>query len=145
MQLHQLKPKNIQKDKKRVGRGGKRGTYSGRGMKGQLARAGRKLRPEIRDFVKKIPKRRGYDFPSIQTKPQVVNLKDLEKNYKDGETVNPETLIEKGLIDKVNNRVPNLLAGKAGVKILGDGKLTKKLEFKDCKMSESVKKALKIK
>lgn len=136
MQLYQLKPKNIQKGKKRVGRGGKRGTYSGKGMKGQLARAGRKLRPEIRDFVKKIPKRRGYDFPSVQTKPQVVNLKDLEKNYKDGEVISPETLIEKGLIDKVNSRIPE-------VKILGDGKLTKKLKVENCKLSKSAEKALK--
>ena len=136
MQLHQLKPKNIQKTKKRVGRGGKRGTYSGKGMKGQLARAGRKLRPEIRDFVKKIPKRRGYDFPSIQTKPQIVNLKDLEEKYKDGETISPETLIEKGLIAKVKR-------GVVDVKILGDGKLTKKLKVENCKLSKSAEKALK--
>jgi large subunit ribosomal protein L15 len=136
MQLHQVKPKNINKNKKRVGRGGKRGTYSGKGMKGQLARAGRKLRPEIRDFVKKIPKKRGYDFKSFQIKPQVVNLQDLDKKYNDGETVTPETLIEKGLIVKVNMRIPE-------VKILGQGKLTRKLKVENCKMSESVKKALK--
>ncbi|MDP2946636.1 MAG: uL15 family ribosomal protein [Nanoarchaeota archaeon] len=142
MQLHQVKPKHIQKNKKRVGRGGKRGTYSGKGMKGQLARAGRKLRPEIRDFVKKIPKKRGYDFKSFQIKPQIVNLKDLEEKYKDGEIVSPETLIEKGLIVKVKGR-PDLPAGRQGVKILGDGKLTKKIKVENCKMSESVKKVLK--
>jgi len=136
MQLYQVKPKNIQKSKKRVGRGGKRGTYSGKGMKGQLARAGRKLKPEIRDFVKKIPKRRGYDFRSIQTKPQVVNLKDLEEKYKNGEVVSPETLIEKGLIVKINKKIPK-------VKILGDGKLTKKLKVENCKLSKSAEKALK--
>jgi large subunit ribosomal protein L15 len=136
MQLYQVKPKNIQKNKKRVGRGGKRGTYSGKGLKGQLSRAGRKLRPEIRDFVKKIPKKRGYDFQSFQVKPQIVNLKDLEEKYKDGEIVSPETLIEKGLIVKVNKRIPE-------VKILGEGKLTKKLKVENCKMSESVKKVLK--
>lgn len=41
MQLHELKPKHKAKKKKRVGRGGKRGTFSGRGVKGQKARAGR--------------------------------------------------------------------------------------------------------
>ena len=142
MQLYQLKPKNINKNKKRVGRGGKRGTFSGKGAKGQLARAGRKLRPEIRDFVKKIPKKRGYDFKSFQTKPQIVNLQDLDKKYNDGEIVTPETLIEKGLIVKVKGR-PDLPAGRQGVKILGQGKLTKKLKVENCKMSESVKKALK--
>ena len=134
MQLYQLKPKNINKNKKRVGRGGKRGTFSGKGSKGQLARAGRKLRPEIRDFVKKIPKKRGYDFKSFRTKPQIVNLQDLDKKYNDGEIVTPETLIEKGLIVKVNNRIPE-------IKILGQGKLTKKLKVEGCKLSKSAEKA----
>ena len=45
---------------RRVGRGGKRGKTSGRGGKGQTARSGNKIRPEWRDLIKKIPKRRGY-------------------------------------------------------------------------------------
>jgi large subunit ribosomal protein L15 len=116
-----------------VGRGGKRGTYSGKGSKGQLSRAGRKLRPEIRDFIKKIPKKRGYRFKSFAVKPQVVNLKDLEKKYNNGEIVSPETLLEKGLIVKVNNKIPD-------VKILGDGELKKKLKVENCRMSKSVEK-----
>ena len=59
MQLHQIQPLNKRKSKRRVGRGGKRGTYCGRGMKGQRARTGAKVRPEIRDLIKKIPKIRG--------------------------------------------------------------------------------------
>jgi len=47
MQLHQLKPKNKLKKAKRIGRGGKRGTYSGKGIKGQRSRAGAKIRPEF--------------------------------------------------------------------------------------------------
>ncbi|MCX6730135.1 MAG: uL15 family ribosomal protein [Candidatus Portnoybacteria bacterium] len=134
MQLHQIKPKNINKNKKRVGRGGKRGTFSGRGAKGQLARAGRKLRPDLREAIKKIPKKRGYDFKSFRIKPQVVNLKDLNEKFKDGEIVNPETLIEKKLIAKVKGRMPE-------VKILGEGKLTKKLKVENCKLSKSAEKA----
>lgn len=134
MQLHQVKPKNINKSKKRVGRGGKRGTYSGKGMKGQLARAGRKLKPEIRDFVKKIPKSRGYDFKSFRDKPQIINLGDLNEHFKDGEIVSPQTLMERGLVAKMNNRMPV-------VKILGEGKLTKKLKVEDCKLSKSAEKA----
>jgi len=131
MQLHQLK--GNKKKKKRIGRGGKRGTYSGRGMKGQKSRAGRKMRPELRDFIKKIPKKRGYRFkPGL--KPQVVNLKDLEKHFSEGDIVSPETLFKKGLIGKVK---------KEGVKILGKGELKKKLEIKDCKASKSVKKIIK--
>lgn len=60
MQLHQIKPSHKLKTKKRIGRGGKKGTYSGKGMKGQKSRAGAKIRPELRDFIKKIPKVRGY-------------------------------------------------------------------------------------
>lgn len=59
MQLHQIQPKNSIKKSRRVGRGGKRGTYSGAGIKGQKSRAGAKIRPELRDLVKKIHKLRG--------------------------------------------------------------------------------------
>lgn len=62
MQLHELKPKHKRKKRKRVGRGGKRGTYSGRGIKGQKARAGRRLKPVIRELIKRYPKLRGYKF-----------------------------------------------------------------------------------
>ena len=133
MQLHQIKPIHKQRRSKRVGRGGKRGTYSGRGIKGQKARAGRKLRPEIRDFIKKIPKQRGYRFKSFREKPAIVNLKDLEKNFQNNEVVSPETLLEKGLIAKVKGRMPE-------VKILGKGKLTKKLKIQNCRMSKSAEK-----
>lgn len=135
MQLHQLKPIHKHKREKRVGRGGKRGTYSGRGIKGQKARAGHKIRPEIRDFIKKIPKKRGYRFKPIKPKPAVINLRDLEKNFKEGETVSPETLFKKGLIAKIKGRVPE-------VKILGSGELKKKLEIKGCKLSKSVEKII---
>jgi len=59
MQLHEVRPVTINKSKKRVGRGGKRGTYSGRGIKGQKSRAGRKIRPAIRDLMQRTPKLRG--------------------------------------------------------------------------------------
>lgn len=59
MQLHQLQPLYKLKDKKRIGRGGKRGTYSGRGQKGQKARAGHKIRPALRDLIQRLPKLRG--------------------------------------------------------------------------------------
>jgi ribosomal protein L15 len=56
MQLHTLKRKTQRQTKQQVGRGSKRGKTSGRGQKGQTSRAGRKLRPEIREIIKKIPK-----------------------------------------------------------------------------------------
>ena len=66
MQLHDIKRKTPNKKAPLVGRGGKRGKTSGRGTKGQNARAGRKKRPEIRDFIKRMPKLRGYAFKSFQ-------------------------------------------------------------------------------
>ena len=56
MQLKDLKRENPNKRSTRVGRGGKRGKTSGRGHKGQNARAGNSKRPEIRDIIKKVPK-----------------------------------------------------------------------------------------
>ena len=58
--MHELKPEHKNKKSKRIGRGGKRGTYSGRGVKGQKSRAGRKFQPIIRELIKKYPKLKGY-------------------------------------------------------------------------------------
>jgi len=76
MQLHDLKI-SIKKKKKRVGRGGKRGTYSGRGQKGQKARAGRRIRPAERDLILKIPKLRGFKNKAAKPKPFIIKIKDL--------------------------------------------------------------------
>ena len=78
MQLHELKRDTPYKREKRVGRGGKRGKTSGRGTKGQKARAGHSILPTIREQLKKLPKRRGYKMPSIQAKALVVNVGELE-------------------------------------------------------------------
>ncbi len=134
MQLHQIQPKNKLKKKKRIGRGGKKGTYSGRGVKGQKARAGRKLQPIIREIIKKYPKLRGYNFNSLQNKPplEIVNLSQIEVKFKEGETVTPESLVEKKLIKKIKGRIPR-------VKILGDGEITKKINIRQCLISKSAK------
>ncbi len=132
MQIHQIKPKHKLKKKKRVGRGGKRGTYSGKGIKGQKSRAGRKMVPVIRELIKKYPKLRGYRAQNRAENIVVVNLKDLDKNFKDSEVVNPRALLEKKLIRRIKGRTPK-------VKILGKGELSKKLIIEDCEMSEKVK------
>lgn len=132
MQIHQIGNTQKQKGRRRIGRGGKRGTYSGRGVKGQKARAGRKLRPEWRDVLKRIPKRRGYRFKSIKTKPAVLNLNDLNSIFKEGEIVTVSVLANKGLINKIKGKTP-------AVKILGDGQLNKKLDFKGVAVSKSAR------
>ena len=66
MQIHNLKRQHKNKKDRLVGRGGKHAKTSGRGGKGQTARAGNKRRPELRDIIKKLPKMRGYQFKSIR-------------------------------------------------------------------------------
>ena len=137
MQLHDLKRKTENKAPKRVGRGGGRGKTSGRGTKGQKARAGHSIMPAIREQLKKLPKLRGRGIGgliTIQSKPLVVNIASLEVAFSSGEAVNPKTLIERGLIRTRKN------ASKAPVvKILGDGDITKKFVITGCKVSTSAK------
>ena len=135
MQIHELKPKHKNKGKKRVGRGGKKGTYSGKGNKGQKSRAGRKMVPIIRELIKRYPKLKGYRSFVLDDYSAVVNLETLEKISKDGETVNPENLIKKGIVSRMKGRNPK-------VKILGTGTLTKKLVVENCKTSKSAKEAI---
>ena len=124
MQIHQLKRNNQRKIARRVGRGGKRGTYSGRGIKGQGARAGGKFRPEEREIIKKIPKLRGYRFPSFQQKPAIVNFDTIERRFAEGDTISPASLVAQGLVARARGRAPK-------VKILGRGEAKKKFIFKD--------------
>ena len=67
MQFHNLKSKTKRKRSRQVGRGGTRGKTSGRGTKGQNARAGRKKRPELRDIIKRVPKLRGRGKSSLKS------------------------------------------------------------------------------
>lgn len=81
MQIHELKRKNKNKKDRIVGRGGKHAKTSGRGGKGQTARAGNKRRPELRDIIKKLPKLRGYKFNSF-AKNVVIPMADIQKDGK---------------------------------------------------------------
>lgn len=130
MQLHEIKSQTKFKKHRRVGRGGKRGTYSGRGIKGQRARAGAKIRPAEREILKKIPKLRGYKFKSFRPKPAVVNTGDVQKKFKAGDVVSPASLLKAGLIRRIKGRVPR-------VKILGRGDFKKKIIFQDVVFSKS--------
>lgn len=132
MQLHQIKRKNPNKKAVQIGRGGKRGKTSGRGHKGQNARAGTSKRPEMRDIIKKLPKRRGYRFKSLQIKPVVINLESIEEHFSNGDVVNPTVLLEKLLITKDNGKVPT-------VKILSRGEITKKVSVSGCLFSKVTK------
>ena len=138
MQLHELKPTAPRKTAKRIGRGGKRGKTSGRGGKGQTARTGNSTRPEMRDFIKKLPKLRGHGVNRSRTvngervRPVVVNLSKLEAAFAAGDTVSPKTLVAAKVIETIAKRVPK-------VKILATGELTKKLMVEGCELSETAK------
>lgn len=130
MQIHQLKVK-IQKKKRRVGRGGKKGTYSGRGMKGQKSRSGSSVNPIFEGgrstLIEHLPKMRG--FKSHRPKNQLVSLDQLEKYFASGDIVNPQSLLSKKLIDRI----------KAPVKILSDGKILKNITVEKCLVSKTAK------
>ena len=101
MQYHTLKRRTPNKRKVQVGRGGTRGKTSGKGTKGQNARSGRKKRPEMRDIIKRLPKLRGRGISplkSIQGASVAVNLVEIEKAFKAGETVSPKTLTDKNIV-----------------------------------------------
>ncbi len=116
-----------------MGRGGKRGTYSGRGIKGQRARAGSRIRPALRDLIKRIPKLRGVKFRERRgARARVVNLSVIEKKFENGETVSPKILWEKKIIRKIKGKIPP-------VKLLGSGEITRKLLVKDCQTSKSAR------
>lgn len=135
MQLHNLIPKTKNKKSILVGRGGKRGKTSGRGGKGQTARAGNKKRPELRDFIKRIPKLRGRGVnqnKSINLKPIIVNLDMIEAVFETGSIISPATLIERKTISTLDGKIPS-------VKILGAGEITKKFTIENCLISKQAK------
>lgn len=136
MQIHQLKVKK-RKDKKQVGRGGKRGTYSGKGNKGQKARSGAKINPLFEggrsSLLERLKKVRG--FKSRNAKKTVVKLEALEKVFKNGDVISVESLVAAKIIDKKSSR--------NGVKILSVGAITKKLSVaKEILLSQTAKDAI---
>ena len=137
MQLHDLKREHKLKTAKRVGRGGKRGKTSGRGMKGQKARTGNSMRPAMRDVIMKLPKLRGHGVHSGKNKAIInkyfpVNVSALEKAFQNGEVVSQFSLVEKGVVEKVRGRIPR-------IKILGNGELKKKLIVEGLSLSKTAR------
>ena len=118
-----------------MGRGGKRGTYCGRGRKGQKARESHNFVPVIRGLIKRYPKLRGYRFKSRKGEIAVVNIEALEKKFKAGDLVNPETLLKFGLIRRIKGVTPR-------VKILAKGKITKNLVVENSQLSKGAKEAI---
>ena len=138
MRLHDLSPAPGSKHKpKRLGRGtgSGRGTTAGRGHKGQKSRTSGGVRAGFEGgqtpLYRRLPQRRG--FRNINRREYaVVNLDDLER-FDAGTEVTPETLVTSGLVKKM----------KDGLKVLGDGQITKSLTIRAHKFSKSAEEKLK--
>jgi large subunit ribosomal protein L15 len=136
MQTHQIKRATPLKKAKLVGRGGKRGKTSGKGGKGQTARAGHRVRPAMRDIIKKLPKLRGHGKNRAKSvfdrgPEAVVNVGALNV-FESGATVNPTALVARGLIGEAFGKHPK-------VKILGNGDLSVKVTVERCDVSATAK------
>jgi large subunit ribosomal protein L15 len=136
MQLNSLKLKNRRKQRKTIGRGGKKGTYCGKGMKGQKARSGGNVDPLFEGgrstLIDHMKKKRG--FKALNSKHVTVDLKKLDNKFKNGDIINREALIKTGLID--DN------VGKQKIKILGKEKIKHTFEIFGILASASAKKAI---
>ena len=137
MKLHELRPNDKAfKERKRVGRGpgSGLGKTSGKGHKGQNARSGGGVRPGFEGgqlpLFRRLPKR-GFSNAKFKTENAVINLSDLNK-FEDGAIVTPEILKEMGIL---KNQLD-------GVKVLGNGKLEKKLTVKAHRFSKTAQEAI---
>ncbi|KKT90880.1 MAG: 50S ribosomal protein L15 [Candidatus Jorgensenbacteria bacterium GW2011_GWA2_45_13] len=131
MEVHKLKPNYKKKKGKRVGRGGKRGTFSGRGQKGQKARAGHSIRPAERDLISKLPKLRGTkNSRNSRIQRKELNLNDLQKLEE--KIINKEVLKKHGIIKSAMETV----------KVLGTGKISRPVVLKGITASASAKKKI---
>lgn len=141
IKLFDLKPgAKSRRRSRRVGRGNNAsdpGTYSGRGIKGQRSRSGGKKGLKLRGLrsnLRSMPKLKGKGFNkrnSLSIKP--ISLKDLENKFKGNEIIDIAKLVKSGLIKKKDRRV----------KILAQGRITKKLTIKACQFSKAAGKAIK--
>lgn len=139
MKIHDLRPAlGSTKTRKRVGRGSGSGlgTTAGKGHKGQKARSGGQTKPGFEGgqmpLTRRLPKR-GFNNKMFATVYEIVNLYQIEEKFDNGDVVNRDTLVEKGLIK----------GNKDGVKVLAVGDLTKKLTFEVDKISSAAEEKIK--
>ena len=138
MKLHDIKPNPGAKHRRRrVGNGESSGLGKtcGKGHKGQKSRSGASIRPNFEGgqmpIFRRLPKK-GFNNAQFKTKFAIVNLRDLEDKYEDGDTVNEETLRSHGLVKGIYD----------AVKVLGEGDLSKKLTVEVEKVSASAREKL---
>ena len=139
MKLHELSSgEGVRRERRRVGRGHGSGRVktSGRGTKGQNARAGGGTRLGFEGgqnpWTMRIPHKRGFNIGRFRKTVQELNLHDLERVFAAGDSVTLATLCERGLIDNV----------KDTVKLLGEGALSKRLTLEVHSASASARAAV---
>lgn len=132
MKLENLSPAyGSKQSRKRIGRGGKYSKTAGKGEKGQNARSGGGVRVGFEGGQLPLFRRlgkRGFNNTRFATVYAIVNVSDLNR-FEDGTVVTPELLIETGLLKKQLD----------GVKVLGNGELTKKLTVRATSFSKTAK------
>lgn len=117
----------------RIGRSGKRGSYSGRGQKGQRSRSGHRIRPAERDIILKIPKMRGFRNKPKRDVPVVFNLGALATKFetqKGALTIDHATLRTAGLLKKDYKGI---------VKLLGVGEVSFPMNVSGIEVSATAK------
>ena len=136
MKLHELKPaEGSRQERNRVGRGSSSGNgkTAGRGQKGQKARSGGGVRLGFEGgqtpLFMRLPKR---GFTNVNRKEYAVVNLDILNRFEDGTEVTPLTLVEAGIVKDE----------KSGIKVLGNGELTKKLTVKAAKFSKTAEEAI---
>ncbi len=130
-----LKRKTENKKGKLVGRGGTRGKTAGRGTKGQKSRAGHKIRPEIRDMIKKYPKLRGRGKntnKAFRAEPVIINIGVIAAAFSKDANITPAALLEKNVIRRKKGVLPP-------VKILAEGDISYAISIYDCQVSPAAK------
>ncbi len=112
MQINEIKNTYKRKHKKRIGRGITRGKTSGRGEKGQGARAGHRIRPAERDLLSKFPKLRGVKNKIKKPKSVIIKFAVIEKKFAGEKEITKEMLKKHGLIENVHTSVKLLDSGE---------------------------------
>lgn len=128
MQIHTLQLTEKRKNKKRVGRGGKRGTYSGRGEKGQRKRSGHRILAAERTLFMRMPKLRGIKHPRITAPAKIVSVGQLESIFGEG-ILTKKMFVEKRIIKSTSEPL----------KILDGGDVKRAFQIQGVSISKSAK------
>lgn len=135
MKLHSRTPIRA-KRLQRIGRSGKRGSYSGRGVKGQHSRSGRRIRPAERDIILKIPKIRGFRNKPKADVPVVFNLGVLSGKLKSHAKAGVPLEVDHALLRSVKLLKKDY---KGKVKLLGTGEIAFPISVNGMEASASAK------